>query len=123
MRRYLILSFSVLGGLLLGPSPGISQTKLEINTLIEGLSPAQKEQFDRLAEELRCPTCTGLSIHQSDAPFSLQIKKALITNVTAGKTDIAIMEFFRERFGLWILRSPPKEGFHIVADVWVRAKA
>ena len=35
---------------------------------------AKEELYREVAGELRCPTCTGLSVLDSDAPFSVQIK-------------------------------------------------
>ena len=75
------------------------------------------ELYYRVAEDLRCPTCTGLSVLQSDAPFSEQIKRRLRELVESGKTEAEIRSFFTERYGLWILRTPPKDGFHLV--IWV----
>lgn len=73
------------------------------------------EQFRDVAKELRCPTCTGLSILESDARFSVQIKDLVKEQVEAGKNKQEILQFFTERYGPWILRSPPKTGFNILA--------
>lgn len=84
----------------------------KLNSAVESLSPSQNALYKALADDLRCPTCTGLSVLQSDTPFSVEIKTALVEQVQAGKSEKEILNFFKERFGLWILRSPPKEGFH-----------
>ena len=34
-----------------------------------------------------------------------------------GKTDKEIKDFFVERYGVWILRAPPKKGFNLV--LWI----
>ena len=34
----------------------------------------EQMHFKSIAGQLRCPTCTGLSVLDSDAPFSLQIQ-------------------------------------------------
>jgi cytochrome c-type biogenesis protein CcmH/NrfF len=73
------------------------------------------EQFRDVAKELRCPTCTGLSILESDARFSVQIKDLVKEQVEAGKDKQEILKFFTERYGPWILRSPPKTGFNVLA--------
>lgn len=83
----------------------------------EGLSDPQKSLYHDVAKDLRCPTCTGLSILESDAQFSIQMKTAVREQVLAGKSQQDIMKFFTERYGLWILREPPKSGFHSLA--WV----
>lgn len=81
----------------------------------EKLSPEQRNRAAEISSELRCPTCTGLSVLQSDAPFSLQIRSTVIDQVKEGKSRDEILSFFTERYGLWILREPPKQGFHLFA--------
>lgn len=73
------------------------------------------DQFRDVAKELRCPTCTGLSVLESDAKFSVQIKELVKEQVEAGKNKGEILQFFTERYGPWILRSPPKTGFNALA--------
>jgi cytochrome c-type biogenesis protein CcmH/NrfF len=85
------------------------------SALEEDLTPDQRIQFREISKDLRCPTCTGLSILESDAQFSIQMKTAVKEQVLAGKNKAEIMSFFTERYGLWILREPPKKGFHLIA--------
>jgi cytochrome c-type biogenesis protein CcmH len=92
--------------------PVFAEDLHKLNTAVEKLQPAQTALYKALADELRCPTCTGLSILQSDAPFSVEIRAALVEQIQEGKGEQEILQFFKERFGLWILRTPPKEGFH-----------
>lgn len=73
------------------------------------------ESFRDVAKELRCPTCTGLSVLESDAAFSVQIKDIVKEQVEAGKSKEEILKYFTARFGPWILRSPPVSGFNIWA--------
>ncbi|MCX6116697.1 MAG: cytochrome c-type biogenesis protein CcmH [Proteobacteria bacterium] len=73
--------------------------------------------FREVAGELRCPTCTGLSVLDSDATFSVQIKNEVKEQLAKGKSEKEILKFFTERYGPWILRSPPVEGVNAFA--WV----
>ena len=75
------------------------------------------DSFKDVAGELRCPTCTGLSVLDSDAKFSVQIKDEVKEQMDKGRSKEEILEFFVERYGPWILREPPKEGFNIIA--WI----
>jgi cytochrome c-type biogenesis protein CcmH/NrfF len=70
-----------------------------------------------VAGELRCPTCTGLSVLDSDAAFSVQIKNQVKEQLAAGKTEKEIFKFFVDRYGPWILRSPPVAGVNALA--WI----
>lgn len=78
---------------------------------------AFQDRFRDVASELRCPTCVGLSVLESDAPFSKQIKSEVTNQLEAGKSADQILQFFTDRYGPWILRSPPKQGVNILA--WV----
>lgn len=71
--------------------------------------------FREVAKDLRCPTCTGLSVLESDASFSNQIKDQVHEQMKLGKSKDEILKYFTERYGPWILREPPKEGFNLVA--------
>jgi cytochrome c-type biogenesis protein CcmH/NrfF len=74
-----------------------------------------QDAFRDVSSDLRCPTCTGLSVLDSDAPFSVQIKNEVKEQLASGKDKDAILKFFTERYGPWILRAPPKEGVHLLA--------
>ena len=75
------------------------------------------DRFRKLSDELRCPTCQGLSVQDSDAGFSNSIKHKIRELMKRGKTDKEIKEFFVERYGEWLLRAPPKKGFNLV--LWI----
>ena len=73
--------------------------------------------FRNVAKELRCPTCSGLSVLDSDAEFSTTMKNIIKQKISNGLGKDAILKYFKERYGTWILRSPPKEGLGLVA--WI----
>src|SRR5690606_27340125 len=74
-----------------------------------------QQQFRVIADDLRCPTCVGLSVLNSDEKFALQIKEKVVEDLRLGKSREEIMAYFLERYGPWILREPPREGFHGLA--------
>jgi cytochrome c-type biogenesis protein CcmH len=78
---------------------------------------ANDEHFRDVAKEFRCPTCTGLSVLESDAGFSVQIKEQVQDQINLGKSKAEIVDFFVNRYGAWILREPPAKGFGLWA--WV----
>jgi len=82
---------------------------------------SENEQFEvrfkKLSNELRCPTCQGLSVKDSEAGFSTSIKGKIRELMKQGKSDDEIMAYFVERYGEWILRAPPVSGFNIL--LWV----
>ena len=82
---------------------------------------AESEEFEtrfrKLSNELRCPTCQGLSVKDSEAGFSNSIKDKIRELMKHKKSDKEIREYFIERYGEWILRAPPKQGFNLV--LWI----
>ena len=74
-------------------------------------------RFIKLSDELRCPTCQGLSVKDSDAGFSNSIKDKIRELMKDGKSDKEILAYFVERYGEWILRAPTKSGFNLV--LWI----
>lgn len=115
--RLVVLSFALWPGLLQSgqvdeSGPSITGT---VRQTVEALSDDQRTLFNQITDNLRCPTCNGMSVRQSDAPFSDQIKRAVAAKVKDGDSEQDIIRFFRDRYGPWILRAPPTEGFHWLA--------
>jgi cytochrome c-type biogenesis protein CcmH len=65
----------------------------------------------RLADELRCPTCQAQSVKDSDAGLAVNMRNRIRELIAEGRSDQEIRQFFVERYGDWVLRSPPKKGF------------
>ena len=82
---------------------------------VEKLDEDKKILYHDSAALLRCPTCTGLSVLESDAGFSLQIRSKVVELVSKGFDKQKILDFFTSRYGVWILRKPPFSGFHSLA--------
>jgi len=102
-----IVLFLVVSGVAIAAEP-----KLSLGALPPGVAELE---YREIAEQLRCPTCTGLSVLESDAPFSVQIKNEVMQQLGQGKTKTQILSFFTDRYGPWILRTPPKSGVNWLA--------
>ena len=109
----LLFSFSLIGF----SHPGLAFDLMKLQQQYEDLDEVKKQQYDDIANNLRCPTCTALSIQQSETPFALQLRSALFEQLQQNKNTTEIYDFFTERYGLWILRKPPVQGFHSIA--WI----
>jgi cytochrome c-type biogenesis protein CcmH/NrfF len=81
------------------------------------LSRQQLDMFRETAKDLRCPTCQGLSILESEATFSVQMKNVVKDKIREGMAKEQILDFFMERYGPWILRKPPVSGVNALA--WI----
>lgn len=111
MRRWLDVMLAV--GLALAPrlvcAEGVAVENKNLNV--------DQIEYQDVAADLRCPTCTGLSVLDSDAAFSIQIKNEVKEQLVAGKHKDEILKFFTDRYGPWILRAPPTHGVHLLA--WI----
>ena len=69
-----------------------------------------------IAAEVRCPTCEGLSVAESDAPSSRTIRDDIRRRVEAGESNGEIRAYLVSRFGKDILLKPEATG--VSALVW-----
>lgn len=88
----------------------------EISPTNAPLPPGVTEDLYRdVSGQLRCPTCTGLSVLDSEAAFSVQIRNEVKEQLGRGKSEKEVLKFFVDRYGPWILRAPPMEGVNALA--------
>lgn len=75
---------------------------------------ARERQVERRVQEitgtLRCPTCQALSVRDSEAAFSQQMRAQVERMVREGQSTEQIQSFFVSRYGPWILRAPQRRG-------------
>lgn len=77
-------------------------------TIETPLPNATQEQAARaLFHELRCVTCEGQSVADSDATLARQMRARIRTMVAEGKSSHDILEYFQSRYGDTILMTPP----------------
>lgn len=79
--------------------------------------PALESRATRLASELRCPVCQGLSIQDSPSPLALQMKDLIRTQVGQGYTDAQVRDYFVSKYGEWVLLEPRASGFNLLVYV------
>jgi cytochrome c-type biogenesis protein CcmH len=65
------------------------------------------ERVDRITSELRCVVCQGLSVKDSPAESSRQMRDIVIQRVDEGRTDDQIRDEFRANYGDWVILAPP----------------
>lgn len=107
MRRwlpYLLLAPVVAAALFVGARPD------------DGGQPGPAERAGRIATQVRCPTCEGLSAAESEAASSVAIRQEIRRRVDAGETDEEVKAFLVGRYGRDILLTPGASG--IAALVW-----
>ena len=60
----------------------------------------------KITSKLRCMTCQNQTIYDSDAEFSLDIKKIIKEKLQNGKTEDEIVHFLIQRYGEYIIFEP-----------------
>lgn len=77
---------------------------------------AIEAQARRLAAELRCPVCQGLSLHDSPSELAREMKDLIRERLRAGDSPAEVKAYFVSRYGEWVLMEPPARGFNLA--VW-----
>ncbi len=75
---------------------------------------AIEAQVRRLASEMRCPVCQGVSINESPTELATQMKEVIRSQLQEGRTPDEVKAFFVSRYGEWILLEPKAEGFNLL---------
>lgn len=87
--------------------------------LVVALAVAARPEVDRseaarvlrIAQEVRCPTCRGLSVAESNAEAATAVKVFIGERLSQGASDAQVKSELQERFGTGILLRPPASGF------------
>ncbi len=79
--------------------------------------PTAEQRVDRIARQVRCPTCESQSVADSRAPASDAIREEVRRRVDAGQRDSEILSFLVSRYGKDILLKPEAKG--VTGLVWV----
>jgi cytochrome c-type biogenesis protein CcmH/NrfF len=90
------------------PQPPVRQPRTAAESLLEA-------RTTRLASELRCPVCQGLSIQDSPSELAQQMRTLIKTKLDSGQTEEQVRAYFLERYGERILLAPKPTGFNLVA--------
>lgn len=116
-----LLRWALLLSLVAAAAPAAAQTQ---QPRMEGLVPAgaggpledpvQEARATALADELRCPVCQGLSIHDSPSPLAQDMKNLIRSQVAAGASDEDVRRYFVSKYGEWVLLQPDPQGFNLL---------
>ncbi|MEU0469614.1 cytochrome c-type biogenesis protein [Amycolatopsis sp. NPDC006131] len=64
----------------------------------------------QLEQRLRCPVCKSVSIAESPSETAGAMRQAVQEQVAAGRSDQEVVDYFRARYGDWVLLDPPVRG-------------
>ena len=71
---------------------------------------SEEARVQRIAREVRCPTCRGLSVAESDAEAATAVQVFIRDRLREGASDAEVKAELQERFGTGILLRPPASG-------------
>ena len=71
-------------------------------------------RIDHLTHVVRCPSCEGLSVAQSNATSSIAIRQEIEAKVRAGVSDSEILTSLQSRYGQRILLAPSSRGVGVI---------
>ena len=71
------------------------------------LAIASAEREINIYKNIRCLVCQGQSLNDSNSDFAVDLKKVIKKKIIKKQTDQEIYKYLTERYGDWILLSPP----------------
>ena len=66
-----------------------------------------KERFEVLAEELRCPKCQNQNLADSNAPVASDLRDKVYELMIEGQNDDEIVGYLVDRYGDFVRYNPP----------------
>jgi cytochrome c-type biogenesis protein CcmH len=69
--------------------------------------PALEERAKDLHDGLRCMVCNGQAISDSNAELARDMRLIVREKIAAGQSDEQIVKFLTDRYGDYVLLSPP----------------
>jgi cytochrome c-type biogenesis protein CcmH len=91
----------------------VSTVVFPLAVIVVGLLRGPDGAPDRgrsLAARLRCPVCSSESVADSPSRTAREMTALIDEQVADGRSDSEVLEFFRQRYGDWILLDPPRRG-------------
>ena len=80
-------------------------------------TPVSEDTVHEVAAQLRCVVCQSLSVADSPSETAHEMKDIIRERLAAGESPEQVRAYFVEKYGNWILLSPPRQGFSLL--VWV----
>lgn len=79
-------------------------------TSLLGAKTTTEDRAYALEERLRCPTCKSVSIAESPSETAASMRRVVAEQIAAGRSDAEIIDYFKDRYGQWVLLDPPMSG-------------
>jgi cytochrome c-type biogenesis protein CcmH len=76
---------------------------------VVGEDPQQRQVAD-IAAKLRCAVCQNQSVAESNAELAQDMRRLIAEQLAAGRSEAEIIDYFRARYGDFVLMDPPRQG-------------
>ena len=83
----------------------------------DGAAPSRQSRIAAFQSTIKCPSCEGLSVAQSNAPSAVAVRERIAREVAKGASDAEIRDGLVATYGSTILLVPPKSGLTLI--LWI----
>ena len=73
---------------------------------LSSVNAEEDDKRNKITKNLRCLVCQGQSVYDSDSEFANSMKILVDKKIEEGLSDDQIYEYFRIKYGEWILYDP-----------------
>ena len=116
-----LLALAALAALLVAAPParaaGPAGSPAPVTAPAGAKTPVSEDTVHDVASQLRCVVCQSLSVADSPSETAHEMKDIIRERLAAGESPEQVRAYFVEKYGNWILLSPPRQGFNLL--VWV----
>ncbi len=84
---------------------------------LDGTPPTRADRAAQLEASIKCPSCEGLSVAQSNAPSAIAVRHEIEAAIRSGASNEEITASLIATYGPTILLAPPKHG--LTAVLWL----
>ncbi|MEI8051104.1 MAG: cytochrome c-type biogenesis protein CcmH [Actinomycetes bacterium] len=85
--------------------------------VVSSAPPTLAERAKILDAQLKCPSCQGLSVTESNSTSAVAVRQEVAAGLAAGKSEATIIAELRSRYGNSVLLTPPDGGLSLV--LWI----
>ncbi len=75
----------------------------------EFADPANRERFQTLAEELRCPKCQNQNLSDSNSPIAADMRREIHRMLEDGQSEDQVVDFMVARYGDFVRYRPKND--------------